>query len=187
MAMVGEMLDSEDKICGLVVSARPKLDRIQVWTRSADDVEFLNTLAQRMLDTLALDPREMENISLEFQPHATGVKADPKLMKIQPPPVSVSRSVSLANVAGPNAPHLRRSPSSPGGAFGSPAHAAASGPHGSSHLANPLNGSPVSMRRSGSAGANAFSGTMGGNAFSGTLGAARRLVSTTPDAFAKMA
>jgi translation initiation factor 4E len=202
MALVGDMIDTEDKVCGLVVSARPKMDRIQVWTRTADDVEYLNGLAQRMLDTLGLGPGETENISLEFQvsrdnhdvyvvqllthqPHAAGVKADPKLMKIQPPAVAVSRSISLANIGNPNAPpHLRRSPSSPGTPFGpSPAHGAPTtngGPHGSSHLSSPLNGSP--MRRSGSAGATAFSGPMG--AFSGGLGAARRLVSTTPNAAA---
>lgn len=154
MALVGEMLDSEDKLCGLVVSARPRLDRIQLWTRDCHDVEYLNGLAKRMLDTLNLDPRDMENISLEFQPHSSSLKADPALMKISLP-VIANRSVSMATVGGQA---LRRVPSSSGGSFPAP----------------PANGLavPVPMRRAGSAGANPFAGP---------LGATRRAVSTTVD------
>lgn len=92
MALVGEQLDERDEICGagtplffpiifsltnhhliaatlltivLVVSVRHKIDRIQVWTRSKDNVEVLNSIAKK-LDKL-LDLGNEPTIGLEFQ------------------------------------------------------------------------------------------------------------------------
>ena len=67
MALVGEMLDPEDIVCGIVASTRPKIDRIQVWTRSKDDVEGVNSIGRRIMDMMGLEGREHDNISLEFQ------------------------------------------------------------------------------------------------------------------------
>jgi len=66
MALVGDILDPADQVCGIVASTRPKVDRIQVWTRGRDDVE-INAVGQRILESLELDPREMEAVSMEFQ------------------------------------------------------------------------------------------------------------------------
>lgn len=66
MALVGQVLDPMDSVCGIVVSARPKMDRIQVWTRGRDDHPALNALANRIMSVMALEPRELEGISLEF-------------------------------------------------------------------------------------------------------------------------
>lgn len=66
MALVGQVLDPMDSVCGIVVSARPKMDRIQVWTRGRDDYPALNALANRIMSAMALEPRELEGISLEF-------------------------------------------------------------------------------------------------------------------------
>jgi translation initiation factor 4E len=65
MALVGEELDEGDEICGIVVSLRAKVDRIQIWTRSKQDVEKLNGIAKRMVKIL--DISEADSIGLEFQ------------------------------------------------------------------------------------------------------------------------
>ena len=65
MALVGEELEDGDEICGAVVSLRGKGDRIQVWTRSKDDVERLNSIGRKLVKLL--DISEADNISLEFQ------------------------------------------------------------------------------------------------------------------------
>lgn len=51
--------------CVPVVSVRHKIDRIQVWTRSKDNVEVLNSIAKK-LDKL-LDLGNEPTIGLEFQ------------------------------------------------------------------------------------------------------------------------
>lgn len=65
MALVGEDLDEGDEICGAVVSLRSKVDRIQLWTRSKDDVEKINRIGKKMVGVL--DVSEADSIGLEFQ------------------------------------------------------------------------------------------------------------------------
>jgi len=65
MALVGEELEEGDEICGAVVSLRSKVDRIQVWTRSKDEVERLNGIGRKLIKLL--DVSEADNIGLEFQ------------------------------------------------------------------------------------------------------------------------
>jgi translation initiation factor 4E len=65
MALVGEELEDGDEICGAVVSLRSKVDRIQVWTRSKDDVERLNSIGKKLVKLL--DVSEADGIGLEFQ------------------------------------------------------------------------------------------------------------------------
>ena len=65
MALVGEELDEGDEICGAVVSLRSKVDRIQLWTRSKDDVEKLNKIGRKMVKLLDLS--DEDQIGLEFQ------------------------------------------------------------------------------------------------------------------------
>ncbi|KAA1478700.1 translation initiation factor eIF4e [Dentipellis sp. KUC8613] len=65
MALVGEELDEGDEICGAVVSLRSKVDRIQLWTRSKDDVEKINGIGRKLVKLL--DVSEADGIGLEFQ------------------------------------------------------------------------------------------------------------------------
>lgn len=65
MALVGEELEEGDEISGAVVSLRSKVDRIQVWTKSKDDVEKLNGIGKRLIKLL--DVSEADSIGLEFQ------------------------------------------------------------------------------------------------------------------------
>ena len=79
MALVGEELEDGDEICGAVVSLRTKVDRIQLWTRSKDDVEKLNGIGKKLVKLL--DVSEADHIGLEFQvltslPFMTIVKGD---------------------------------------------------------------------------------------------------------------
>jgi translation initiation factor 4E len=65
MALVGEELDEGDEICGAVVSLRSKVDRIQLWTRSKEDVEKVNGIGRKLVKLL--DVSEADGIGLEFQ------------------------------------------------------------------------------------------------------------------------
>ena len=65
MGLVGEDLDEGDEICGAVVSLRSKVDRIQLWTRSKDDVEKINGIGRKMVKLL--DVSEADSIGFEFQ------------------------------------------------------------------------------------------------------------------------
>jgi translation initiation factor 4E len=65
MALVGEELDEGDEICGAVVSLRSKVDRIQLWTRSKEDVEKINGIGKKLVKLL--DISEADGIGLEFQ------------------------------------------------------------------------------------------------------------------------
>ncbi|KAH8116162.1 translation initiation factor eIF4e, partial [Phellopilus nigrolimitatus] len=65
MALVGEEIDDGDEICGAVVSLRSKVDRIQLWIRSKDDIERVNSIGKKLVKTL--DVSEADGIGLEFK------------------------------------------------------------------------------------------------------------------------
>ncbi|KAJ3504298.1 hypothetical protein NLJ89_g8003 [Agrocybe chaxingu] len=111
MALVGEELEEGDELCGAVVSLRSKVDRIQVWTRSKDDVEKLNGIAKRLVKLL--DVSEADNIGLEFQYNSDDRPPPNKFLSIQSMPNSSFRS-SFQAPTSTGAPQV----SGPGGAFG---------------------------------------------------------------------
>lgn len=49
----------------IVVSLRPKIDRIQLWTRSKDDVERINAIGKKIVKLL--DVANEPGIGFEFQ------------------------------------------------------------------------------------------------------------------------
>jgi hypothetical protein len=69
MALVGEELDERDEVCGAVVSLRARIERIQVWLRSKDDVERINSIGKKLVKLL--DIGEDSGIGLEFQVRAS--------------------------------------------------------------------------------------------------------------------
>jgi translation initiation factor 4E len=69
MGLVGNVLDPDDEVCGIVASSRPKVDRVQLWTRtrSEENVESLNALGKRIVACMGLDANEQGCMSIEFQ------------------------------------------------------------------------------------------------------------------------
>ncbi|EKM56392.1 uncharacterized protein PHACADRAFT_253481 [Phanerochaete carnosa HHB-10118-sp] len=90
MALVGEDLDEGDEICGAVVSLRSKVDRIQLWTRSKDDVEKINGIGKKMVKLL--DVSEADGIGLEFQYNTEDRPTPNKFLSIQALPQTAYRS-----------------------------------------------------------------------------------------------
>jgi len=90
MALVGEELEDGDEICGAVVSLRSKVDRIQVWTRSKDDVERLNSIGKKLVKLL--DVSEADSIGLEFQYNTDDRPLPNKFLSIQAMPQTSYRS-----------------------------------------------------------------------------------------------
>lgn len=77
MSLVGEVLDPKDEVCGVVASTRPKIDRIQVWTRSRDTPSLINALGKRIIDCIGLEGKELEAMSMEFQFNANHASPPP--------------------------------------------------------------------------------------------------------------
>ncbi|KAF9446999.1 translation initiation factor eIF4e [Macrolepiota fuliginosa MF-IS2] len=90
MALVGEELEDGDEICGAVVSLRTKVDRIQLWTRSKDDVEKLNSIGKKMVKLL--DVSEADQIGLEFQYNTEDRPQPNRFLSIQSMPNTGFRS-----------------------------------------------------------------------------------------------
>ncbi|KAJ7664694.1 translation initiation factor eIF 4e-like domain-containing protein [Mycena rosella] len=139
MALVGEELEEgHDIICGAVVSLRSKVDRIQVWTRTKDDVERLNAIGKKLVKLL--DVSEADGIGLEFQYNTDDRPLPNKFLSIQALPMTSyrptfqppgtpagrlaghGRTESVgAGASGPYTPIEQSVPASagPAGAFGS--------------------------------------------------------------------
>jgi len=122
MALVGEDLDEGDEICGAVVSLRTKVDRIQLWTRTKDDVEKINGIGRKMVKLL--DVSDADGIGLEFQYNNDDRPVPNKFLSIQSLPQTSYRSSFHAKnspMSGPGeGPNLTGGPpgvAGPGGAF----------------------------------------------------------------------
>ncbi|KAI0945094.1 hypothetical protein AcV7_001725 [Taiwanofungus camphoratus] len=118
MALVGEDLDEGDEICGAVVSLRSKVDRIQLWTRSKDDVEKINGIGKKLAKLL--DVSEADGIGLEFQYNNDDRPVPNKFLSIQSLPQTSYRTSFYGKNSpgpgeGPNGPSAP--PVAPGGAF----------------------------------------------------------------------
>ncbi|KAF9788331.1 translation initiation factor eIF4e [Thelephora terrestris] len=115
MALVGEDLDEGDEICGAVVSLRSKVDRIQLWTRSKDDVEKINSIGKKMVKVL--DVSEADSIGFEFQYNSDDRPPPNKFLAIQAVPTSTYRTTFPHSKPHPSG--VVESPVSavPGGAF----------------------------------------------------------------------
>lgn len=125
MALVGEDLDEGDEICGAVVSLRSKVDRIQLWTRSKEDVEKINGIGKKMVKLL--DISEADGIGLEFQYNTDDRPTPNKFLAIQSLPQTAYRSSFHVKPGfnspvagpgeGPGSQVPAGGPPAPGGAF----------------------------------------------------------------------
>jgi len=50
LTMIGDNFDDADDICGLVISIRPKINRIQLWVRNSDDREAVRRIGKQFKD-----------------------------------------------------------------------------------------------------------------------------------------
>ncbi|THH26383.1 hypothetical protein EUX98_g7805 [Antrodiella citrinella] len=133
MALIGEDLDDGNEICGAVVSLRSKVDRIQLWTRSKEDVEKINSIGKKMVKLL--DISEADGVGLEFQYNNDDRPTPNKFLSIQALPqtsyrASFAKPGSVTSPTGPttpssatgdvtsqHAPPIAVTSSAPGGAF----------------------------------------------------------------------
>ncbi|KAF9237771.1 translation initiation factor eIF4e [Melanogaster broomeanus] len=134
MALVGEELEDGDDICGAVVSLRSKVDRIQVWTRSKDDVERLNGIGKKLVKLL--DVSEADSIGLEFQYNTDDRPLPNKFLSIQAMP-----STSFRTTFGASTSHPMQGIVSPTSDAGTPASTVRGGAFGSFGIGN-LAGTP---------------------------------------------
>ncbi|KAF8122880.1 translation initiation factor eIF4e [Boletus edulis] len=122
MALVGEELEEGDEICGAVS------DRIQLWTRTKDDVERLNAIGKKLVKLL--DVSEADSIGLEFQYNTEDRPLQNKFLSIQAMPSTSYRSTfgpsanqphkgSFGNVVSPTSEAGTPASTVSGGAFGS--------------------------------------------------------------------
>ncbi|KAG7096374.1 hypothetical protein E1B28_003818 [Marasmius oreades] len=99
MALVGEELEEDnDDICGAVVSLRSKVDRIQVWTRTKEDVERINGIGRKLVKLL--DIGEKDGIGLEFQYNTEDRPQPNKFLSIQSLPATGFRTTFASPVQG---------------------------------------------------------------------------------------
>ncbi|KAG8969526.1 hypothetical protein FRB90_010729, partial [Tulasnella sp. 427] len=82
MALVGEELDERDEVCGAVVSLRAKIDRIQLWLRTKDDIERINSIGKKLVKLLDLSGES--GIGLEFQYNTDDRPTHTKFISIAP-------------------------------------------------------------------------------------------------------
>ncbi|WVQ81329.1 hypothetical protein IAT38_003452 [Cryptococcus sp. DSM 104549] len=146
MALVGEVLDPEDMVCGIVASCRPKVDRVQVWTRGREDVDGLNKLGKRIVEAMGLEGRDAECMSMEFQYNSTDNSNPPPNKFIHIP--FAARPPMGSGIPG------SRSVSSASAFQGPPSHLGPSAsPRHPSNLAHPLPLPPNSPSAKGGSGA----------------------------------
>ncbi|KAJ7108619.1 translation initiation factor eIF 4e-like domain-containing protein, partial [Mycena epipterygia] len=86
MALVREELEEDHNlICGAVVSLQSEVDRIQLWTRSKDDMEKLNSIGKKFVKLL--DISEADSIGFEFQYNTDDRPLPNKFFSIRSMPV----------------------------------------------------------------------------------------------------
>lgn len=88
MALVGEQIESsggeseQGEICGAVVSLRSKVDRIQVWVRSKENVGRVNDIGKRIVEVLGIS--DTDSVGVEFQFNSEDRPPSGKFFGIQP-------------------------------------------------------------------------------------------------------
>ena len=62
--------DHHEEICGLVVSVRPKNDRLSLWTKTAINRPLAEAIGRKFKEVLGLDA----GWSIGFQPHSDAIR-----------------------------------------------------------------------------------------------------------------
>lgn len=70
LACIGETFDSPDDVCGLVVSVRKAGDRVQIWTKDANNEHACRDIGRSLKMNLELP----DNVIIGYQSHADSMK-----------------------------------------------------------------------------------------------------------------
>lgn len=70
LACIGETFDSPDDVCGLVVSVRKAGDRVQIWTKDANNEQACRDIGRSLKANLELP----DNVLIGYQSHADSMK-----------------------------------------------------------------------------------------------------------------
>lgn len=71
LSCIGGRLDSDNQICGLVVSIKKAQDRISIWTRTSSDAAGVKAIGRRLKVDMGLP----ENVSISYAPHFSSTAA----------------------------------------------------------------------------------------------------------------
>jgi len=70
LACIGETIRAPDDVCGLVVSVRKAGDRVQIWTRDANNEAACRDIGRSLKESLDLP----DNVIIGYQSHADSMK-----------------------------------------------------------------------------------------------------------------
>lgn len=71
LGLIGETLDSEDEICGAVMSRRKAGDRIAVWNKNRENETAVLTVGRKLKSLFGLDPNKVQ---VSYQSHEDSLK-----------------------------------------------------------------------------------------------------------------
>ncbi|KAI9592039.1 translation initiation factor eIF 4e-like domain-containing protein [Syncephalis fuscata] len=71
LACIGETFETEDEICGAVMSVRKSFNRLALWTRSCNKRDVCERIGYQFKESLGL------NMQFEFQAHSDASKSGP--------------------------------------------------------------------------------------------------------------
>jgi translation initiation factor 4E len=79
LAMIGETLDDQDEICGLVFQRRKAGDRLCIWTRNANNERAVMNIGSRMKTALvsgeeASIQSTAQTLQLQYDAHQTSIQ-----------------------------------------------------------------------------------------------------------------
>jgi len=79
LACIGETILAPDDVCGLVVSIRKAGDRVQIWTKDANNEAACREIGRSLKETLELP----DNVVIGYQSHADSMKKAPTRNKYE--------------------------------------------------------------------------------------------------------
>jgi len=70
LAIIGEQFDTNDEICGIVISIRFQEDILSIWNRTSNDQTVKLLIHDKMRQILA----DIPNVTIEYKCHDTSIK-----------------------------------------------------------------------------------------------------------------
>jgi translation initiation factor 4E len=74
LACIGEQFDDGDEVCGIVVSIRPKQDRIAVWTKTAANEAVQVAIGKQLKEIFKIP----DTLKLSFLAHSDAKRDERK-------------------------------------------------------------------------------------------------------------